>query len=84
MKKTNAPYTRVESLGKRFKKSAEEHSYKGFLGYLRYFFRYNINFYFNLLAMLVPYSGLRVMLHRARGVKIGKNVLIGFNVTIDN
>jgi len=82
--KTRAPYTRVESLCKRFKKSAEEHGYKGLLGYMRYFFRYNINFYFNLLAMFVPYSGLRVMLHRARGVKIGRNVLIGFNVTIDN
>ena len=34
--------------------------------------------------MFLPYSGLRVFLHKLRGVKIGKNVLIGFNVTIDN
>ena len=82
--KRRAPYTKAESLGKRFKDSAEEHGYTGLLGYLKYFFRFNINFYFNLLAMFVPYSGLRVTLHRCRGVKIGKNVLIGFNVTIDN
>lgn len=82
--KKNAPYTKVESFTKRFEKSAEEHGYTGFFGYLKYFFRFNINFYFNLLAMLVPYSGLRVILHKARGVKIGKDVMIGFNVTIDN
>lgn len=82
--KQSAPYTKVESLGKRSKKSAEEHGYTGTLGYLKYSFKFLISFYFNLLAMFVPYSGLRVSLHRARGVKIGKNVLIGFNVTIDN
>ena len=79
-----APYTKVESLGKRFTKGAEEHGYTGFFGYLKYSFKFLINFYFNLSAMFVPYSGLRVTLHRVRGVKIGKNVLIGFNVTIDN
>ena len=83
-KKIAAPYTKVDTLGKRFKRSAEEHGYTGYLGHLRYSVKYLINFYFNLFAMFVPYSGLRVTLHRARGVKIGKNVLIGFNVTIDN
>jgi len=82
--KKSAPYTKIENLGSRYKSSAQEHGYTGYLGYLRYFFRFNINFYLNIFAMLVPYSGLRVTLHRARGVKIGKNVMIGFNVTIDN
>jgi acetyltransferase-like isoleucine patch superfamily enzyme len=84
VKKIAAPYTKVDTLGKRFKGSAEEHGYTGSLGHLKYSFKYLRNFYFNLFAMFVPYSGLRVTLHRARGVKIGKNVLIGFNVTIDN
>jgi acetyltransferase-like isoleucine patch superfamily enzyme len=83
-KKIAAPYTKVDTLSERFKKSAEEHGYTGFLGHLRYSVKYLRNFYFNLFAMFVPYSGLRVALHRVRGVKIGKNVLIGFNVTIDN
>lgn len=79
----SAPYTKIESAVKTFKKTAEQHGYSGFLGYIRYFFRYFINFYFNLLAMFAPYSGLRIFLHRRRGVKIGRNVLIGFNVNID-
>jgi acetyltransferase-like isoleucine patch superfamily enzyme len=33
---------------------------------------------------MVPYSGLRIWLHRKRGVKIGKNVHIGPLVTIDD
>jgi acetyltransferase-like isoleucine patch superfamily enzyme len=82
--KKSAPYTKVETLSKRFKKSAEEHGYTGFLGHLKYSVKFLKNFYFNLFAMFVPYSGLRVALHRVRGVKIGRNVLIGFNVTIDN
>jgi acetyltransferase-like isoleucine patch superfamily enzyme len=36
------------------------------------------------MAMFAPHSTLRVILHRARGVRIGKGVLIGFNVNIDN
>ena len=82
--KKSAPYTKVDTLSERFKKSAEEHGYTGSLGHLKYSVKYLRNFYFNLFAMFVPYSGLRVALHRVRGVKIGKNVLIGFNVTIDN
>ncbi len=78
------PYVRIESSAKTFKKSAEQHGYSGFLGYIRYFFRYATNFYFNLFAMIAPYSGLRIILHRGRGVKIGRNVMIGFNVIIDN
>lgn len=79
-----APYTKVERLPDRFRKTAAEHGYRGFLGLLRYAIRAPANFYLNLLAMLMPYSGLRVPLHKLRGVKIGKDVLIGFNVTIDN
>ena len=78
------PYTRVETLPRRFSKSAAEHGYHGFLGRLRYAFRFTANFYLNLFSILMPYAGLRVFLHKLRGVQVGKNVLIGFNVTIDN
>jgi len=83
-RKTSVPYTRVEGLRRRFRKSAAEHGYSGLFGRMRYAVRFLANFYLNLLAMFVPYSGLRVFLHKLRGVKVGKNVLIGFNVTIDN
>lgn len=79
-----APYTEFGSIFFRLKSSAAEHGYKGFLGIFRHTFRLFKSFYFNLLANIMPYDGLRVVLHRARGVNVGKNVLIGSNVTIDN
>ena len=39
---------------------------------------------FNVPAMLAPYSKLRVFFHRLRGVRIGKNVEMGYLVVIDN
>ena len=80
----SVPYTELGSIFYRLKLSAKEHGNKGILGLIKNTFKLFINFYFNVLANLTPHSGLRVMLHRARGVKIGKNVLIGLNVTIDN
>ncbi|MCJ7635679.1 acyltransferase [Candidatus Bathyarchaeota archaeon] len=82
--KTDTPYTKVGPLPDRFRESAAEHGYNTLWGRIKYSFRFIANFYLNLLAMFMPYSGLRVFLHKLRGVKIGKNVLIGFNVTIDN
>lgn len=79
-----APYTKVEPFASRLKHSAVEHGHAGFFGMVKYGVRFFFNFYLNILAMLMPYSGPRVFLHRLRGVKIGKGVLIGFNVTIDN
>jgi acetyltransferase-like isoleucine patch superfamily enzyme len=83
-KRVEAPYTKVEGLPNRLKKSSIEHGYNGWLGMVRYSFKAVINFYLNILAIIMPYSGPRVLIHRLRGVKIGKNVLIGFNVTLDN
>ena len=82
--KLHAPYTRVEKLASRLKRSSAEHGYRGLWGLVRYSVGYLSNFYLNLLAILMPYSGPRVIIHKLRGVKIGKNVLIGFNVTLDN
>jgi acetyltransferase-like isoleucine patch superfamily enzyme len=39
---------------------------------------------FNVPAMLAPHSRLRVFFHKLRGVRIGKNVEIGYHVLIDN
>ncbi len=78
------PYTRIEPLGDRLKKAAKEHGYSGWLGKFRFAFNMAARFYFIVIAFLMPYSGPRIVLHRLRGVKIGKNVMIGFNVTIDN
>jgi acetyltransferase-like isoleucine patch superfamily enzyme len=42
------------------------------------------NRFFQLLAMLLPGGqSIRVLLHRARGVKIGKNVWISYNAVLE-
>jgi acetyltransferase-like isoleucine patch superfamily enzyme len=78
------PYTRVGPFFDRLKRSGEEHGYKGRLQYLLFGIRYFINYHLNIAAMFAPHSTLRVHLHRARGVVIGKEVLLGFNIIIDN
>ena len=40
--------------------------------------------FLQLISKIVPYSGIRIRLHRMRGVKIGKKVHIGPMVTIDD
>ena len=37
-----------------------------------------------IVSKILPYSGIRIWLHRKRGVKIGRNVHIGPAVTIDD
>jgi acetyltransferase-like isoleucine patch superfamily enzyme len=83
-RKAAAPYTRVEKLPDRLRKSAAEHGYSNRWGIIPYAFKTVSIFYLNILAFLMPYAGPRVLIHKLRGVKIGKNVLIGFNVTLDN
>jgi len=78
------PYTKVGPFFDRLKRSGAEHGYTGRLQYLLFGIRYFVNFHLNLMAMFAPHSTIRVLLHRARGVTIGKGVLIGFNVNIDN
>jgi acetyltransferase-like isoleucine patch superfamily enzyme len=83
-KRLEVPYTKVERLPTRLLKSAVEHGYHGWWGVVRYSFKAIVDFYLNLLTFFLPYSGPRVFMHRLRGVNIGKSVLIGFNVTLDN
>jgi len=78
------PYTKVGPFFDRLKRSGAEHGYTGRFQYLLFGIRYFVNFHLNLMAMFAPHSTIRVCLHRARGVTIGKDVLIGFNVSIDN
>lgn len=67
-----------------WKRTAREHGYKGFMAMPRFLYRRFMDFQWQLLSKMVPYSGIRVKLHRWRGVKIGKGVHIGPMVTIDD
>jgi len=49
-----------------------------------FLFRKFINYSLALLAYNCPINSLRVKFHRWRGVKIGKDVTIGFHVTLDH
>ena len=66
------------------KHTAKEHGYTGFMAKTRFLCRRFTDYFLQYVSRLVPYSGLRVKLHRLRGVKIGKGVHIGPLVTIDD
>lgn len=69
---------------KAWRLTAKEHGYKGFLAMPRFLYRRTMDHFWQVLSRTVPYSGLRVWMHRRRGVKIGKRVHIGPMVTIDD
>jgi len=57
---------------------------KGMVGIIRLYCRQLFSLALNGLAGMAPPPELRVALQRVRGVKIGKNVYLGFNVYIDH
>jgi acetyltransferase-like isoleucine patch superfamily enzyme len=66
------------------RRTAREHGYTGFLASTRFFYRRTMDYILQVISKTLPYSGIKVRLHRMRGVKIGKNVHIGPMVTIDD
>ena len=64
--------------------TAREHGYKGFFAMPRFLYRRTMDYILQLFSKALPYSGIKVRLHRMRGVKIGNNVHIGPMVTIDD
>lgn len=67
-----------------WKRTAKEHGYKGFAAMSRFLYRRAMDHFWQVVSRIVPYSGIRVKLHRWRGVKIGQRVHIGPMVTIDD
>jgi acetyltransferase-like isoleucine patch superfamily enzyme len=67
-----------------WKRTAKEHGYKGFMAMSRFLYRRIMDHFLQVISRIVPYSGIRVKLHKMRGVKIGKNVHIGPQVQIDD
>lgn len=72
------------SFFKAWKRTTKEHGYTGFLAMYRFLYRRMMDHLWQVVSRIVPYSGIRVKLHRWRGVKIGANVHIGPLVTIDD
>lgn len=59
------------------------YGYKGRLGKIKLKFRLMRSWILQFLASISPLSNLAVVFQRARGVKIGKHVFLGPNVSID-
>lgn len=51
---------------------------------IKFLYRKLINFILERLAYNCPFNSLRIRFHKWRGVNIGKNVMIGFQVTLDH
>ena len=83
LKKRPLPYHKERGLGESITAQAKEEGRSGFLYRTKYFISKIFNYHFQLLAKSIAFSGFRIKLQRARGVKIGENVHIGPNVSID-
>lgn len=66
-----------------FSKAARMHGYTGLWGTLLYSILKTKDYILSQIAYFAPYNGIRIFCHRMRGVKIGKNVLIGFHCVLD-
>ena len=85
LKKQPLPNHVERNFFKACKLSATEHGYTGFMASFRFLYRRYMDYFWQMLAFrAIPYSKLRVKVHRWRGVKIGKNVMIGPQVVIDD
>jgi len=84
IKKQPLPNHVERSFFEALKRTAKEHGYTGFLARTRFLYRRSMDYFLQVISRIVPYSGVRVRLHRMRGVKIGKKVHIGPLVTIDD
>ena len=62
----------------------EYYNYRGPLGLLRFYLRFVPGKILQTFALFSPTVKLTVMLHRLRGVHIGKHVYIGQNVQMDS
>ena len=77
-------YFRVDTLWGNLKRSARQHGYVGLWPTLYFSVFAAIDYVMLSLAMYFPLSpSLRVWIHRRRGVKVGKNTMIGLNVYLD-
>jgi acetyltransferase-like isoleucine patch superfamily enzyme len=78
------PNHKERSFFNAWKLTTREHGYTGFMAMPRFLFTRLMDHLMQVISRVVPYSGIRVILHKRRGVKIGKNVHIGPLVTIDD
>lgn len=85
IKKQSLEYFKTDTLWGTLKRSAKEHGYDSFPGTIYFSFWAIIDYLLLITAMYFPLPpNMRVRIHRTRGVKIGKNSMIGLNVVLDS
>lgn len=84
LKKQPLPNHVERSFFAALKNTAKEHGYKGWFARSRFLYRRTMDYFWQTMSRIFPYSGLKIWMQRKRGVKIGKNVHIGPMVTIDD
>lgn len=65
------------------KEVLEFYNLRGPVGYVRYAFRFIINFSLDKMAFFCPVKSWRTKMHKWKGIKIGKGVYIGHEVIFD-
>jgi acetyltransferase-like isoleucine patch superfamily enzyme len=75
------PYYNVsKNVEEQIKKSSRRHNETVIIFILKKF----LNYLLSTMAYNCPFNSWRIKFHRWRGVTIGKNVMIGFRVTLDH
>lgn len=70
-------------ISNRDKKAFREAVQESNSGFIKFIFKFGINWCLERLALSFPIPSIRVKFHRMRGVRIGKDVYIGYDVFID-
>jgi acetyltransferase-like isoleucine patch superfamily enzyme len=85
IKRQNIENFKASNLWGTLKRSARQHGYTGFWSVLYFSLWAAIDYYLWTIAMYFPLPpNMRVAIHKIRGVRIGKNTLIGLDVNLDN
>jgi acetyltransferase-like isoleucine patch superfamily enzyme len=85
IKKHNLEYFKTAGLWRTLQRSAGQHGFNGFWGTIYFTFWAGVDYLLLTLAMYAPLPpNLRIIIHRVRGVKIGRNSMIGLDILLDN
>ncbi len=85
IKRQSLEYFKTDTLWGTLKRSAREHGYTGTWQVLHFTFWAGVDYLLLTAALYWPLPpNMRVWIHRRRGVKIGRNSMIGLNVVLDN
>ena len=84
VKKQLLPCHKERTFLEALKHTSKEHGFRGPFGILFFLWIRNVDHWLQVLARIMPFSGIRVRLQKMRGVKIARDVHLGPLITIDD